>query len=232
MTALHRPPYLSPSRLWAYDRCPQVYADRYILKLDQAPSFEREFGTAVHAGLEAHYRGVDYEMAFLIAWRLAQKTLKLAGATVPSWLTSRGLELIEMVRNLGLDGTPEQRISVIIQGVSVPIIGYADLITDGGIIDFKTSGWAWKEGRADKEFFQPVIYSQAYAEAHNGTYPTFTFIVLPRNGGMLAQLDGTRDSRQIFETFERVREIHKAIEAQHFECLCKGKFCSAGEAAA
>lgn len=232
MTAPHRPPYLSPSRLWAYDRCPQVYADRYILKLDQPPSYEREFGTAVHAGLEAHYRGLDYEMAFLLSWRQAAKVCKSAGIDTPQWLTSRGLELIEMVRALGLDGTPEQRISVIIAGVSVPIIGYADLVCDGTVFDFKTSGWAWKEGRADHEMFQPVIYSQAYAEAHDGAYPTFTFIVLPRNGGTLSQLDGTRNSRQIFETFERVREIHIAIEAQQFECLCKGKFCSSGEAAA
>lgn len=228
----HRPRYLSPSRLWAYDRCPGVYRDRYILKLEQAASYEREFGTAVHCGLEAHFKGLDHEMAFLIAWRLAQKTLKAAGVNVPSWLSSRGLELIESVRaNSDITGIPEQRISIILAGVSVPIIGYADLMGDGIVFDFKTTGWGWTQAHADKECFQPVIYSQAYAEAHNGEWPAFRFIVLPRNGNSgLVELDGTRTVQQMWDTFERIRVIHKAIEAQQFDCLCKGKYCSSAEA--
>lgn len=222
----HRPAYLSPSRLWAYDRCPQVYRDRYVLKLDQPPSFERDFGTAVHAGLEAHFRGLDYEMAFMLSWRQAQKDLKRAGVQVALWLSMRGLELIEMVRMLNLQGEPEQRIGVIVAGINVPIIGYVDLVADGVIYDFKTTGWGWSQEHADREMFQPVIYSQAYAEAHDGVYPGFKFIVLPRNGeGGLVQLDGTRSTRQIFETLERARSIHRAIEAQQFECACNGKFC-------
>lgn len=233
MTEKHLPRYLSPSRLWAYNRCPQVYVDRYIRKLEQPASYEREFGTAVHAGLEAHFRGLDHEMAFLIAWRLAQKSLKSAGVAVPSWLTARGLDLIEMVRETGIVGEPEQRIGLILAGVNIPIIGFADLMGDGFIVDFKTTGWSWSQDHADKEMFQPVIYSQAYAEAHDGQYPAFRFMVLPRNGnGGLVELDGTRDTRQIFETFERVREIHKAIEAQQWDCLCKGKYCSSVEAPA
>jgi hypothetical protein len=228
----HRPPYLSPSRLWAYDRCPQVYFDRYVIKTVQPPSFEREFGTAVHAGLEAHYRGLDYEMAYLLSWRPAAKICTEFGISVPSFLTARGLELIDMVRSLGLAGQPEQRITIVIAGINIPIMGFADLISDGVIYDFKTSGWAWKENRADREMFQPVIYSQAYAEAHKGTYPAFRFIVMPRNGGGLTILDGTRSSRQIFDTFERAREIHQAIESQQWDCLCKGKFCNAEGAAA
>lgn len=230
VTGNHRPPYLSPSRLAAYDRCPQIYRNRYVLKLVEPPSFEREFGTAVHKGLEAHYRGLDYEMAYLLSWRQAQKACKEASVLVPSWLTTRGLDLIEMVRSLGLDGTPEQRVGVLVAGISIPIIGYADLVGDGVIYDFKTTGWAWSQDKADREMFQPVIYSQAYAEAHDGQYPEFTFIVLPRNGGNMAKLDGTRGSRQVFETFERARAIHRAIEQQEFDCACKGKYC--GEVAA
>jgi hypothetical protein len=222
----HRPAYLSPSRLWAYDRCPQVYRDRYVLKVDQPAAFERDFGTAVHKGLEAHFNGLDYEIAFLLSWRQAQKDLKLAGVQVPSWLSVRGLELIEMVRAFGITGEPEQRVGIIVAGISVPIIGYADLVSEGVIYDFKTTGWGWSQEKADREMFQPVIYSQAYAEAHAGIYPEFKFIVLPRNGDSgLVQLDGTRTIRQIFETFERARVIHRAIEAQEFDCLCKGKYC-------
>lgn len=233
MVALHRPRYLSPSRLWAYDRCPGVYRDRYILKLEQAASYERDFGTAVHAGLEAHFRGLDHEIAFLLSWRSATKILKAAGVNVPSWLSSRGLELIEAVRATGITGIPEQRISIILSGVNIPIIGYADLIGDGVVYDFKTTGWGWTQVHADHEMFQPVIYSKAYEEAHDGQWPAFRFLVLPRNGsGGLVELDGTRTVQQMWDTFERVREIHKAIENQQFDCKCKGKYCSSAEAPA
>jgi hypothetical protein len=216
----HRPTHLSPSRLSTYDRCPRIYKDRYILKLTEPPSFEREFGTAVHAGLEAHYRGLDYEMAYLLSWRQALKTCRAGDVQVPNWLTARGLELIDMTLNLGLNGEPEHRIGIIVAGISIPIIGYADLWGNGVIYDFKTAGWPWTQDKADREMFQPALYSQAYAESHKGQYPTFTFVVLPRNGGGIVQFDGTRNTRQIFETLERAREIHRAIENQIFDCLC------------
>lgn len=237
MTEKHLPRYLSPSRLWAYDRCPQVYVDRYIRKLEQPASFERDFGSAVHAGLEAHFRSLDHEMAFLLSWRTATKALKLAGVTVPGWLTSRGLELVEMVRHLGISGEPEQRIGITAPGISVPIIGYVDLWIDadpehGEIVDFKTTSWGWTQEHADREVFQPAVYSQAYSDQHS-YIPKFTYIVLPRNGsGGLTQLDGTRTGDQIAAAFERITEIHKAIEAQQFECACKGKYCTPQEEAA
>lgn len=216
----HRPPHLSPSRLSLYDRCPVLYRQRYVDCLIEPPSFERAFGIAVHAGLEAHYRGRDYEMAYLGSWREGMQECKSAHIFVPNWLTTRGLELIEMVRVLGLVGEPEQRVGVMVAGVSVPLIGYADLWCSGQIIDFKTSGYGWTQDKADAQIFQPAIYSQAYAETHGGEYPTFTFVVLPRNVGGLVQLDGTRTTRQIFEAFERTRQISKAIENSEFDCLC------------
>jgi hypothetical protein len=203
-----------------------VYHQRYVEKVEQPASFERDFGTAVHAGLEAYFRQQDYEIAFMRSWRDAQKEFKSAGVRAPLWLSVRGLELIEMVRARGLSGDPEQRVGITLAGISVPIIGYADLVSDGVIYDFKTTGWGWTQDHADREMFQPVIYSHAYAEAHGGIYPQFKFLILPRNGDSgLVELDGTRSIRQMFETFERMRQIHRAIEAQDFGCRCGGKYC-------
>lgn len=220
MREAHPPAYLSPSRLATYDRCPELFRQRYVLKLPQEPSFKRDFGTAVHKGIEAHYHGLDHEMTFLQAWRMCQKECRAASMLVPSFLTERGLQLVDMACNLGIPGIPEERIGIIVAGINVPIIGYVDLWGEGTIVDWKTTAFRWGQARADREQFQPAIYSQAYAESHGGELPTFTYVVLPRNGGPVQQLDGSRSWRQIFAAFERAREIHELIEAQVFDCTC------------
>lgn len=231
MPSAHPNPHLSPSRLSTFDRCPELYRQRYVLKLPQGPSFERDFGTAVHRGIEAHYRGLDHEMAFLLVWRIAQKECREANIAVPPWLTERGLELIEAACALGIKGEPEQRIGIMLAGVNLPIIGYVDLVGDGQVVDWKTTAFGWGQDRADREIFQPAIYSQAYAETHDGILPTFTYVVLPRNGGPAQLRDGTRTYRQIFEAFEQARAIHRAIENNDFACRCGGKFCGLDKAA-
>jgi hypothetical protein len=216
------PAYFSPSRLSTYDRCPQLFFERYILKLPQPPAAERMFGTAIHCGIEAHFRGQDHELAYLQSWRTSARECKQSGVFVPD-LTARGLELIDMVISLGLAGDPEQEILTLIAGIPLPLYGIADLISPGRIIDFKTTQFGWTQDRADRELWQPAIYSQAYAEAHDGEYPRFEFVVLPRAFGPLQRFDGTRTPGQIFETFERARAIYNAIEAKQFEC--RGSSC-------
>ena len=87
----HPPAYLSPSRLSAYDYCPAEFQKRYILKQPDPPTPEMAFGTAVHAGIEAHFLGKDDELAFLKSWREAQKTiapsLQPFGANLPVSVT-------------------------------------------------------------------------------------------------------------------------------------------------
>lgn len=218
-----RPPaYLSPSRLSTYDRCPKLFQERYVEKQPQPPHIERMFGTAVHKGLEAHFRGQDHELAFLIDWRQSTKECQAAGIFVAPGYTTRGLELIDMVRELGLQGEPERRITFFTPDISVPIIGYVDLWMDGKLIDFKTSAFGWKPGRQDKEIFQPAIYSQAYASELGVDHPSFEFIVLPARGGNMQRIDATRSARQIYEALERSREIFHLIEDGKFECRGSG----------
>lgn len=215
----HPPAYLSPSRLTCYDYCPAEFHKRYILKRDEPPTPERSFGTAVHKGLEALYRGEDDELAFLRAWREAQKELVAAEQIFGLGLTERGLELLEMVRNLNLTGEPEKHIVVTAPGLKLPVIGYVDLWAENHILDFKTTGYGWTQAKADAQLFQPAIYSQAYADEH-GSIPKFTFVVLPRIQGPVQLLDGTRTGDQIIAAFDRAKEILELIEAGVFDCTC------------
>jgi hypothetical protein len=215
----HPPAYLSASRLTCYTYCPAEFYKRYILKRDEPPTPERLFGTAVHKGLEAHYNGGDSELAFLRAWREAKAELQAADQAFGTGLPERGLELLEMVRGLGLQGTPESWLSVVHPSIPLPFIGYADLWSEGHIYDFKTAGYGWTQSKADEQIFQPAIYSQAHADAF-GSIPEFTFIVMPRISGRVQVLDGTRTGEQIEAAFARAREIYDLIEAQEWGCRC------------
>jgi hypothetical protein len=219
MNRIHPTAYLSPSRLTTYTYCPAEYFKRYILKQDEPPTPERSFGTAVHVGLEAHFRGQDDELAFLRAWRQAKQELQAAQQVFGAGLPERGLELLEMVRNLKLEGEPERRIGVIDPNIPLPFIGYTDLWSEGHIWDFKTTGYGWTQAKADAQIFQPAIYSQAHSEEY-GSIPQFTFIVLPRIAGPVQLFDGTRTGDQIIAAFARAREIYDLIEAQVFDCIC------------
>lgn len=215
----HPPAYLSPSRLSCYAWCPAEFHKRYVLKQDDPPTVERMFGTSVHKGLEALFKGEDAELAFLRDWRQSKRTLQAAEQVFGSGLDARGLELVEMVSNLGLQGVPEQHILIAAPDFNIPFIGYVDLWSEGHIYDFKTTGWGWSQDKADAQIFQPAIYSQAHADAY-GSIPKFTFVVLPRMQGPVQLYDGTRTGDQILQAFDKAREIHEAIEAKQFDCRC------------
>jgi hypothetical protein len=227
----HPPAYLSASRLSCYEWCPAEFYKRYVLRRDEPPTPERIFGVSVHAGLEAYfgglvhagleaeYRGQDGDSAFLKAWREGLKELAAADVVFGEGLDIRGLEILEAVRELGLRGEPERFVSVIYRGFKIPFIGYVDLWADGHIYDFKTTGYGWKQDKADAQIFQPAIYQQAYFD-ECGTWPKFTFVVMPRISGPAQLLDGTRTERQVVEAFERARQIHEDIEAQKWDCKC------------
>lgn len=220
----HPPAYLSPSRLSCYERCPQLFHERYILKQDQQPSVERQFGVAVHKGIEAHFRGQDYEMAFLVDWRKSVLECRRAGLFVAPAFTQRGLELIDEVRQLGLRGEPERKLIYPVAGLKIPILGYADLWDGTTVWDFKTAGAKWGEARVQKELFQPALYAYGlYQELELPELPQFRFVVLPRIAGPVQILDGTKTEEQVYEILDLVQRIHDSIEREEFGC--KGKSC-------
>jgi len=230
--SLYLPSHLSPSQLSCYALCPAIYHERYVQKRYPPPEPERLFGIAVHAALEAHYRGQDDELVFLKTWRESLAILDTSLYPIIDNLKRRGLAVLSQVRDLNLAGEPERRITTLVAGISIPIFGYVDLWGDNLVVDFKTSGFGWTQSKADAQVFQPAIYSHAYALEHDGQLPEFKFVVIPRIDAPIQILDGTRTYRQITEAFQQARGIHQAIEAQEFECRCDGRFHLDQEAAA
>lgn len=219
MPERHPPAYLSASRLSSYAWCPAQFHRSYILGIKDPPSGEMAFGSAVHEGIEANLNGQDGELVFLRSWRTALTQLPDTQRPLFQGLSTRGLDLLSMVAGLDLQGESEKRIGVIHPEIPLPFIGYVDLWTEGHIYDFKTTRSGWSQKKADAQVFQPAIYSQAHIDTF-GTIPRFTYVVLPRIAGPLQLVDGSRTGAQIFDAFERTREILARIEAGLFDCTC------------
>lgn len=168
----------SASRFAMWERCPAEFYARYIRGAKEPPSEAMLFGSAVHQGLEAHYLGGSGVTAFRSVWK-ATVAGELHGEANVS-LTAVGLDLIERVVDLGLHGIPEWPFTLPTEAAwGAPTVGAVDLvdIDEGRIFDFKTTTGAWSQTRAERDIWQPGLYSWALAEQLD--WPErFTYVVL------------------------------------------------------
>lgn len=214
-------PWWSPSKFSCYEQCPAEFYRRYVLHTPIEPNAPMFFGTAVHKGLEAHFKGGDSDLAFRREWRAQCVDLKAAGLRVPD-LTSIGLDLIEKVVALGIEGTSERKIWLRTDDyLNAPLLGYVDLWDEKShtVFDFKTTLGAWSAARAESEHWQPCIYSWAYW-METGTLPAFEYIVLNRGTANLTRFRTQRTHDQISEMLDRARQIAADVAAEKWDCAC------------
>ena len=221
-------PHWSASRFMAFDICPGEFKARYV---DERP-FEMTgavaFGQAVHMGLEAHYRGDDAIRAFRAAWKAIVEEYLL---DVDRGLTRMGMDLIEQVQGLGLSGIPERGFSIDTNAeLGAPTVGAVDLWgTDGTIYDFKTSRGLWSQERAQKEVWQPLLYTWARWLEEPEYVADFEYIVLNRATGGLQRFRRAWTPDEWVEQWnvaqQRARAVSEAVRAGRFECHGKHGFC-------
>lgn len=216
-------PWWSASKLSAWDQCPREFYRRYVLREPVEPNVPMWFGTAVHKGLEAHYRGADGELAFRRSWRECRTQLEAAGCRVSGDLFEVGMALIEKVVALDLVGEPERKIWVRSDAyLTAPLLGYVDLWspTNHTIYDFKTTIGVWGDARAERETWQPALYSWAYW-LETETLPAFEYIVLNRLTRNVQRFRTQRTHEQISDALIRARQIAVAIQGEQWEeCTC------------
>jgi hypothetical protein len=221
-------PHWSASRFMLFEQCPILFKERYIDGVAIVPTEAMSFGSAVHMGLEAHFNGQDGIRAFRAAWKAYVHEI---GGRVDPNLTATGLTLIEQVIDLDLKGTPERGFSIDTnEEFGAPIIGFADLWDEAGgvIYDFKTTIGAWSQTRAQKEVWQPCLYTQAFWD-ETGDLPTFEYIVLNRATGALTRFrrEWTPDEylAQANAAWTRIGEIASAVAADDLTCKGNHGYC-------
>jgi len=220
-------PHWSATKFMTWDQCPGEFKARYVDDRPVELTEAMAFGQAVHMGLEAHYGGVDGIKAFRAAWREMQRNLN----DVDENLTRTGMDLLEQVFELDLSGIPERGFSIDTnERLGAPVIGAIDLWgNDGVTYDFKTTRGLWSQERAQKELWQPAIYSWARWEQEVDYGGEFEYVVMNRVSGVVQRFrrDWTPEDlvAQMNQAWERMLEIASDVRADRYECHGKHGYC-------
>lgn len=113
-------------------------------------------------------------------------------------------------------------------GLDWPVVGAVDLwcppwSKHGAVIyDFKTTVGTWSQTRAERERWQPLLYSWAYVRAYD-VLPTFRYLVLNRMSGDVNTFDRTWTSRKEWDDDLNDLEFHaeeiaESIADGNYDC--------------
>lgn len=216
----------SASRFQSFEQCPAEFYSRYVAGHPEQPSEAMLFGAAVHLGLEALFNGADGEYAFRTAWKVAIQE-QLAGDTDQK-LTAVGLALLDCVAELGLAGSPEWPFrldTTLVWGA--PTVGYVDLVSPDGkeVFDFKTTTGAWSQARADREVWQPVLYTWAVAERYGEWPKRFTYVVLNKIARRVDLFVVEHPEERWGTAYDQARAIARRVTDGDFACHGKHGAC-------
>ena len=193
--------HFSASSASTYLQCPARWKYRYIDRLPETKSEALEKGTMVHKALERYWTG-GYGKPEQGIHRFVSAYRRMDGAVLPEQVEAVELEL-----------------RAELPGVDVPLLGYIDCYTtDGLVVDLKTAGKPWWNGRAVKEL-QPAMYTYL-ARANDLHVRGFEFHVLVNEAGTHV-VDGWRipvelDDDFIEEHLGRVVQAWRGIVAGEF----------------
>jgi hypothetical protein len=240
----------SASRFMLFEECPQKYKERYVDGVVAEPSLAMLFGHSVHVALEALLQGpgggcletasrhTDHlecaRSTYFRAFDRMRRILAPEGVTVDGILYLEGLRMIDQVNYLKLnrDGRSKSEHQIEIPtewaGLNWPVVGAVDLWSPPGsqhgptIWDFKTTVGSWSQTRAERERWQPLLYTWAYLRAY-GTVPTFRYLVLNRINGEVETFDRRwKSKREVAEDLNDLEfhadEIAEAVAEGNFDC--------------
>jgi hypothetical protein len=220
------PDHWSASKFMTWERCPSEFERIYVHGEYDEPHEAPLFGSAVHQGLEAHYNGADGVRAFRGAWKAMRQEYQLSP---PEQLTGVGMDLVELVIDQGWRGEPERVFTLDTTSAwGAPTVGAIDLVCEDGLVvrDFKTTSGEWGWERAERDWWQPVLYAWATHERY-GVWPDFEYVVLNKISRTLSlfHFDGEEVLRRDEEIQDRAAVIVARVRNDDFACHGQHGFC-------
>ncbi|MEN8097897.1 MAG: PD-(D/E)XK nuclease family protein [Chloroflexota bacterium] len=229
--------HLSYSSIYAYLNCGYNWKLKYIDKIDAPSSPALVFGGVFHEAVEHYLRAKvkgeseDLRELWHEAWLQKMDDPKLDvewGDKGVDFYRDDGERIlsspdvvarIDSVRpQITTDGEAalETRVSMWIDDVPVPIIGYVDLIEEDGIPgDFKTSSAMWSKGKPANEI-QPIIYLDALhkGEVIDPSEYRFRHYVFTKAKKPRAEVfETTRSPGEIRWMHDMVRDVWQSMQA-------------------
>lgn len=225
------PRTLSHSSVELFARCPAAWKRRYIDRVPEPPSRPMLFGRAMAMALEALHRGQDAELVWLKAYATEVAPFG-GGAGVYSVQT--GLALLDAYQTYGVgSGIPEWGWKLHLpdrERVPVPIVGYADLVTEEDIWEFKCSAALWDQGRADTSL-QATLYWWAFWQLRQQKPRQVRFIILNPRTRQLKELITYPCDRSIERFQDEAAVVWRGIRRGEYPPRC-GRCAACGPDAA
>lgn len=247
------PDYLSYSSISKYLNCGENWRRHYIAKEPTMSTPALVFGSAFHATMENYieHRAKETTIPDMQAlwhrnWASKMETEKNVdwGAELPADHYEDGKRIFAHKDVLALaDGIRpkvddagifmERKITLNVPGVSIPIVGYIDIMTADGVPgDFKTSSSVWSDQKA-KDELQPIFYLAALSQAGiNVPKLAFRHYVITKAKTPKVQIiEHHHTWNEIFWLFELIKSVWTGIEREVYPLnpgswLCSPKYCS------
>ena len=249
---------LSYSSVSAYLMCPQSWKFRYIIKPRVPVSVALPFGTAIHKAVQTYiaakaeghevkppadlwpdsWQGALNEPrnADNIKWdRTYDYYTDLGTKMLSAPDVVAAIENIKPMIALMPEETAiiEKRIEFQVPGVSVPVIGYIDMIEDDGVpVDLKTASRKWgkdkEHGEMQVDFYLLGLNYEGYDLNPNLQFRYYIFIKTKSPTCQI--LDTVRTWGDLLFTMKLIKEVWEAIQAKTFPCnptswKCSEKWC-------
>lgn len=224
--------HLSFSSISRYLKCGKQWQKKYLEKLPEGKSDAKEFGRAWHYMTrekivtskpleDCWLTAIEQEPVSEEMFLLGNKMLTSPGITQAIQGLSVKPESLEMETELH------------IPGVSVPTIGFIDMIqNDGTPIDIKTASRKWTQEQADTSL-QATFYLAALEQLQMVKLPAkFKFVVFTKTKNPTVQiLETTRTHEDVFALYGLIGEVWQAIQREVFtptdpgNWWCSPKYC-------
>jgi PD-(D/E)XK nuclease superfamily len=156
--------HLSPSSLALYRAAPALWVLRYLFGVHDDVTAYAWRGKAIETAVEAVIDGASDEQAVAVAMQAFEKD---AGGEIAPEIDRERHAIPNMVqqaapifRQLGIPVARQRRIEVWIDGIEIPVLGFADFLFDGVVIELKTTYAIPSSPRFD-HCVQVVTYADA-----------------------------------------------------------------------
>ena len=220
--------HLSASSMDLYNECPLAFMGKYVYGWPMvAPAMQAqamEVGKAVHTSIEAHHQGRDAITALCQSWG----TITIP---MPPGLFEKALGMVRCYtadEQLDPRDVCEEKFSISVPGVSVPVIGYIDRHRGLTVHEYKSTSsptW-WSQDRVD-ESKQISLYCMAVGKKNHGAQIEATCHVLKHHGGEFTheKYVTTRNKADLQECEEYVRSTWSAINTGELRAACRPGKC-------
>lgn len=237
--------HLSYSSISMYLSCARSWKFKYLEQIPTYSTPELAFGSAIHGAIESYLSQAERKLTpvdfWAAAWQKATEGVQniFWGADTPEQHCNEGIRILTHadvlagISSIQLNGQGvEEKVSLRVPGVPIPVIGYIDIQTADGIPgDIKTSSKSWNQERAESET-QSLFYLAALNQAGRTVqgWKFRHYVCVKTKTPQWQVYEHSHRPEELFWLFSMIQNVWKGIEREVFpenpgSWKCSPKYC-------